>query len=103
MRFPFIRRKVYDELLREKKQIDWLMWVAGLVGPISTIPQVIIIFANKSASDVSMLSWVLYTISTVIFLLYSIIHKVRPMVINSLLWLLADIAVITGVILYGKA
>lgn len=77
------------------------MWVAGLVGPISTIPQVVIIFANKSATDVSMLSWVLYTATTVIFLLYSIIHRVKPMIINSLLWLLADIAVIIGVILYG--
>ncbi len=77
------------------------MWVAGLVGPISTIPQVVIIFANKSATDVSMLSWALYTATTVIFLLYSIIHRAKPMIINSLLWLLADIAVIIGVILYG--
>lgn len=87
-------------LRKEKKQIDWLMWLAGLVGPISTIPQIYVIYVNKSATNISMLSWGLYSATTVVFLLYSIIHKLKPLIINSLLWLLADTAVIVGIMLY---
>lgn len=100
MRFPLISRRVYDELLKEKKQIDWLMWLAGLMGPISTIPQIFVIYTNKSAGEISLLSWLLYSATTIVFLLYSIIYKLKPLIINSLLWLLADIAVIFGILLY---
>ncbi len=87
-------------LRKEKKQIDWLMWVAGLVGPISTLPQVYVIYTNESAVDISLLSWLLYSATTVVFLLYSIIHKLKPLIINSILWMLADVAVIAGILIY---
>ena len=100
MRTPFVRRGTYELLRKEKKQIDWLMWLAGLVGPISTIPQIYVIYANQSATDISLLSWLMYTATTMIFLLYSIIHKLRPLIINSVLWMIANVAVRVGIIIY---
>lgn len=100
MRILFVSRRAYDILLKEKKQIDWLMWLAGFVGPISTIPQIFIIYTNQSATDISMVSWLLYASTTVVFLMYSVIHNLKPLIINSILWMAADLAVIVGIMIY---
>jgi uncharacterized protein with PQ loop repeat len=101
MKLPFISRKAYDLLRKEKREIDWLMWFMGITGPLSTIPQIYTIFANESASNVSFLSWFLYVIASVVGLLYGVVHRLKPLIVSYILWTIANAAVAVGVLIYG--
>jgi len=87
----------------KKKQdsFDKLMYFVAVVIPLMTIPQIIKIWNNKSAQDVSLETWVAYLISAILWLIYAIKHKEKPLILNSILWILLELLVIAGVIFYG--
>jgi len=89
---------------RKSKQwvnlIDDLVYVAGIVGPIMTLPQIIKIFGNKSAEGVSLITWLAYTLAAVFWLLYGIAHKEKPIIMTYALWVLFDLAVVYGCLVY---
>jgi len=81
--------------------IDHLIYVFAIVIPLTTIPQMVKIWVNKSAHDVSIVMWSAFLVSAVMWLLYAIVHKDRPLIINSVLWVAFEIVVITEIIVYG--
>jgi uncharacterized protein with PQ loop repeat len=101
MKLPFISRKAYDVLKKERREIDWLFWVSGVVGPVSTIPQIITIYGNKNAANVSLLSWGLYTVASLIGVFYGLLHKLRALYVSYILCLIVNGMVAAGVIIYG--
>ncbi len=80
---------------------DHFIYIVAIVIPLMTIPQILKIWVNKSAQDVSLISWIAYLFSALCWLTYSIIHKNKPLIINSALWVLLESFVIVGVIIYG--
>lgn len=103
MRLPFVSRRAYNLLKNEKKEIDWLMWITGFIGPLSTLPQVYLIYVHENASSISLFSWILYLITGLISLMYSLVHRIKPLAVTNTLWIVVDTFVIIGVFLYGKA
>lgn len=85
----------------ELSVVDKLMVAGGIVGPLSTLPQIITIFSNQSANNVSLLSWLLYSLLSLIGLFYAFQHKEKILVIGYSLYLVADLTVVAGVIVYG--
>lgn len=84
----------------EKKLIDRLIYVAAITYPLTTIPQIVDIFINKSAENVSLLTWLLYDAFTLIFLWYAIEKKLKPLIIEYCLWILAQSIVVVGIMMY---
>jgi len=80
---------------------DKFMYLIAIVIPLLTIPQIILIWVNKSAQDISLITWGAYLFSAICWLIYSIIHKEKPLIANSILWVLLEALVIVGVIIYG--
>ncbi len=80
---------------------DKLIWPAAIAGPILTIPQVIQIFSSQTAAGVSLTSWTAYLTITFFWFIYSLLHREWPLIINSALWMLANSAVIAGILIYG--
>ncbi len=101
MRLPFVSRKAYNLLKKEKKEIDWLMWFVGILGPLFTIPQIYTIYTNKNAANISLITWVLYAFTNMVALLYAIIHRLKPLIITNALWQVINGLVIAGIIIYG--
>lgn len=83
-----------------KKLIDRLIYVAAITYPLTTIPQVIDIFINKSSKNVSLLTWILYDAFTFIFLWYAIEKKLKPLIIEYCMWIIAQSIVVVGILLY---
>ncbi|OIP85782.1 hypothetical protein COV88_02010 [Candidatus Saccharibacteria bacterium CG11_big_fil_rev_8_21_14_0_20_41_19] len=77
----------------------WIM-VIGILSPIMTIPQIIEICVNQDANGVSVVTWSMYAVFAIFWLLYGIVHKSLPLIINSTLWIFFDICVAILSIVY---
>lgn len=77
------------------------MMLVSILNPLVAIPQAVVIYANKSAADVSLVTWVSFSLVGIILTLYAIAHRIKPMIINQVLWFAVDFAIIIGILMYG--
>ena len=84
-----------------KRTVDKFVYVAAIVEPFITLPQVIEIFQSKTAEGVSISSWIGFEILTVIWLWYAIVHRERIIFIYQGLFFIFQAAVIIGAFMYG--
>jgi uncharacterized protein with PQ loop repeat len=92
-----------DEIQPQTKTKTWAnraMYTVALVYPLTTIPQIMTIFHNQSSANVSLTSWSLYALCSLVSLFYALAHKLRPLIVEGLLWSVMYAAVITGIVLY---
>ena len=80
--------------------IDQLTDIAAFAYPLTGLPQLIRILETHQAGGVSLTSWFGFGIFEIIFLLYGLKHKIRPLVITQALWLVVDVAVIIAAAVY---
>lgn len=85
----------------KKPWIDKIVMVTAFVEPMAGLPQVVQIFKTHSAADLSLSSWVAYQIVTILWLIYGITHKEKPVIWYQGLWLVVQTLVIIGIIRYG--
>lgn len=81
--------------------VDKTCLIFSVIMPMTTIPQIHLIYTEKHATGVSLLMWIFYCIGVIPFLCYGIIHKERQLVILNSLWLVAQIIIIIGIMTYG--
>lgn len=85
---------------RELTVIDKSMTVAAVVSPLMTLPQIWLIFSTESAVGVSLFTWASYLIFNLVFLTYGIAHTIKPLIVTSVIWIIMDILVVTGTVVY---
>lgn len=86
--------------IENKKLIDRIIYFAAIIYPLTTIPQIVDIFTRKSSANISLATWVSYELFTFIFLWYAIEKKLMPLIIEYLLWILAETLVVVGILMY---
>ncbi len=95
-REPFPARSVSLRIL------DATVYIVGILGPLATIPQVIKIYGAHDASGVSIVSWGLYALFDIPWIMYAIVHKERPLLICYSLWFFFNLLVVVGALMYGS-
>jgi uncharacterized protein with PQ loop repeat len=83
------------------KLVDRATYMAAIIEPVITIPQVMIIFRTQNASSISLMSWIGYEILTAIWVWYGFVHKDKLILLYQGLFLIVQGAVIIGAIMYG--
>jgi len=83
-----------------KRLIDKLIYAIALFGPIVSIPQILKIYLYQNASGVSTFTWIGYLIGSIFWLTYGILHKEKPIVFSSVLWIIIEILIFIGTIIY---
>ncbi len=83
------------------KLVDRLTFIVAVIEPVITLPQVYVIFRDKTATGVSLSTWVGYEILTVIWLWYGLEHKDKMIILYQGLFMIVQTGVIVGGILYG--
>jgi uncharacterized protein with PQ loop repeat len=76
------------------------MMIASVVHPLTAIPQVYSIYSTHDVSGVSLFTWFGFMTLGLIFLLYAISHKLKPLIANQSIWFIVDFLVVFGVIIY---
>lgn len=89
--------------ISKKRQISWLdktAIVAAFAYPLSGLPQVVEVFKGN-IDGVSVLSWLGFMVFGLFFLVYGMVHKIKPMIITNASWLVVDGLVVSGVVIHG--
>lgn len=81
--------------------IDRLIYVVVIFGPIMNLPQLLKIWMYKDATGVSALSWSAFSIGSLIWLLYGIAHRDKPIIYMNTALMVIQALIATGTILYG--
>lgn len=92
---PYPSPKFYKRLL------DKVVFVAAIVSPIMTIPQLLVIWTKKDASSLSLPTWATYLIVASVWLIYGLAHKDRAIVINSILFVVIQSMIVLGIVIYS--
>lgn len=74
---------------------DKLTSVAAFIYPLSGLPQAILV-SRGSTEGVSLLSWMAFAGFSILFLVYGLMHKIKPIIITNVLWLFIDAFIICG-------
>ncbi len=78
-----------------------MVYTGGIVGPLFTIPQIWQIYSTQSAGDIAPLSWLMWTIFDIPWILYGIVHREPPIVVTYTLWAVFNLLVFVGALLYS--
>lgn len=100
-KFLYQKLEPYPHPEKYKRILDKIVYVAGIAGPVMTIPQVLIIWMEKNASGTSLITWISYTIITFFWLLYGLAHKEKPIIISNALWIVFEIVIVIGIYMYS--
>lgn len=96
------QQKVLVVQKRAKTQlVDRLTYLVAAIEPIVTIPQVYVIFHDKTAEGIAISSWIGYELFTIIWLWYGIVHKEKVIIFYQLCWLVLQLIIIIGGLMYG--
>lgn len=85
---------------QEKRLIGALCSVFAVLMPLTTLPQIYLLYTTHDTRGLSLSMWVLYAIGVIPFLLFGIINRYRQLVVLNVLWLMAQAVIITGILLY---
>jgi uncharacterized protein with PQ loop repeat len=85
---------------RQVTQIDRLMNFAAVVHPLTAIPQVYSIYSTHDVGGISLLTWFGFMALGLIFLLYGLVHWIKPLILTQVLWFIVDFLVVIGVLVY---
>lgn len=82
------------------KFIDRIIYLVGLWSPLVTIPQAYTIWTTQNVEGLSFITWIGYLVSTLFWLAYGTAHKIKPLIITNLIWLVVNMAVVVGLFLF---
>ena len=78
-----------------------LLGAMSIFTMLMTIPQILTIWVGQQAAGVSILSWSAYLISAVLWFGHGIHKRDKNIYLACLGWIVLDIAVIAGAVVYG--
>lgn len=79
------------------KILTRLVFVVSVVYPMSALPQLVKIIEGD-AHGVSIISWISFALCAGLFLIYGLRHRVMPMIVSNILWVLIDSLVVVSLL-----
>ena len=81
--------------------LDSFLLIIAILGPLMDFPQIFKIYYFQTAIGVSVLSWSLYAIFDIPWIIYGYVHKEKPIMIAYSFWFITNTTVVVGAVLYG--
>ncbi|MCR4333718.1 MAG: hypothetical protein NUV60_01705 [Patescibacteria group bacterium] len=83
-----------------KRSLDYLMYGVGIFAPLALMPQIISIYVDHQKEGVSLETWVLLTLFSILWTIYGIVHRDRPIIIAHALFTILDGSIVVGILLF---
>lgn len=96
-------RQKHNHATRNKKhldRLDYLVYFFTFATPLFELPQLIEIYTNQSAQDVSMWTWAFFCLDNLVWIAYALRRKLWPVLITSALYEVFEVGILLGIILY---
>ncbi len=84
-----------------KRNFDKLIYIAVIFGPIMTIPQLLKIWTSKNAAGVSFIAWASFSVISILWLTYGILHKEKPIIFMNLALIILQALIAISALIYG--
>ena len=84
-----------------KRAFDKIIYIAAMLGPIMNLPQLLRIWIEKNATGVSFISWTGFSVISVVWLIYGILHKEKPIIFMNAALMVIQALIAYGTLLYG--
>lgn len=78
-----------------------VIYVVAVAEPLANLPQIYTIYHTHTAAGVSITSWLFYALFAAAWLWYGINMRVRPNIVAGAMFLITDLSVVFGAIMYG--
>lgn len=78
--------------------INRSVYAAGVLGVIAIIPQILKIWIERNFG-VSIMTWIGFLMAALFWFLYGLIHKEKPIILTNLAVIIADLLVISGLLI----
>jgi len=96
-----LKKEKYPHPNKWVKLFDIIIYAVAILGPLITLPQVLKIWQEHNASGVSLFSWAGYSCAAVLWIVYGVIHKEKPIIFANVIGLIMYIGVLSGILIYG--
>jgi uncharacterized protein with PQ loop repeat len=80
---------------KSQKTVDGMAYVVGVVGNVAVLPQIIKAW-QSDAPGLAVLTWVLFIGVGLIWLVYAIMHKQKPLIVAQTVSISCNLAVVMG-------
>ena len=90
----------YPATKKSIRILDKVVYVTGLLGLLTMLPQLHLIFIQKTASGIAPITWILLAIFNIPWIIYGLAHKEKPIIIIQSMWFVVNSLVFIGSVLY---
>lgn len=95
------KHEQYPHPVRHKRILDRLIYVVGIVQPLTILPQVYNIWVLKEAGGISVFTFTSFALFDLVWIYYGVVHKERPIILMYCLWAILNSSIVIGTLLYG--
>jgi uncharacterized protein with PQ loop repeat len=78
-----------------------ILYALSILTMVMTIPQVVSIWLNRSATGVSVLTWSTYLVSACVWLIHGIRRRDPNIYLPCIGWIVLDAVIVIGVVRFG--
>lgn len=86
----------------KKDKYDYFVYFFTIATPMFELTQAVEIYRNKSAENVSVPMWIFFLISDFVWLGYAIRHKLPPLLVMYIFYIIVEMSIVVGIFLYSK-
>lgn len=83
------------------KLLDKIILIVSIINPLTILPQLYDVWINKNVAGVSLFTWSLFTVFSIPMFIYGYIHREKPIMIMYAMFLVLNILVVVGTLLYS--
>ena len=97
-----IRKKIipYTWWKKRIKNIDKMVFYVWLLWPAVAVPQLVKIWILQDATWLSIITWFLWIVVAIFWVIYWINHKLFPVIISNTIYIIIETGVVLGILLY---
>ena len=85
------------------KIIGYLMYAVAVITPLSNLPQITQLYQTKVTTGLSITTWTMYLLFGLVPLTYALLHRIRPLIISNILWVVVEVIMLYGIISFGRS
>lgn len=85
---------------RGLRLLDKFVYTAGIISLLMMIPQLKLIYMAKNASGLEPMTWIVFALMDIPWIVYGLVHREPPLVFIYTMWLVANLLVFIGAVLY---
>jgi uncharacterized protein with PQ loop repeat len=85
---------------KNNRAFDALLYFFAISTPLFVLPQAYLIYSRQDAENVSLITWTYFMVSSLVWLVYGLRQKIKPVIFSYSLYLLMETTIVIGIILY---